>query len=278
MSAAAPETQAFWRHPRFADLAMLQARFTRHRYALHTHPTYVIALVTEGCERLRVGRHRVLAPAGQVILVNPEEPHDGEAGTEAGWAYRTFYPPVALMADVAAELGLHRPPLFASPLLHDPVLAGALAVAHAEARRGDAVAAETSLLLALRQLILRHADRTSRVEAMQARGARRRMATYAALIEERLAGDIALGDLSAAAGVTRFQVIRDMRRVAGMTPGAYIRTHRLRRAAQLIARGEALAGAAAAAGFADQSHLTRLFRAVHGITPRTWQAAFRAAD
>ncbi|MER8921550.1 AraC family ligand binding domain-containing protein [Mesorhizobium sp. M0802] len=76
------ETTQFWRHPRFRDLGMLKARFTRHRYQLHTHPTYVVALITQGCERVRIGNETVLAPSGTVLLVDPEIWHDGEAGAD----------------------------------------------------------------------------------------------------------------------------------------------------------------------------------------------------
>ena len=103
------ETREFWRHSRFHDLGLLKARFRRHRYELHTHPTYVIALITEGCERIRIGNGAVVAPAGTIAVVNPEECHDGEPGAEGGWAYRTFYPSVALMTAVARELGRTAP-------------------------------------------------------------------------------------------------------------------------------------------------------------------------
>jgi AraC-like DNA-binding protein len=47
------------------------------------------------------------------------------------------------------------------------------------------------------------------------------------------------------------------------------------RAQALIAEGRALSEAAAAAGFADQSHLTRHFSARFGITPGRWAALSR---
>ncbi|MER9231209.1 AraC family ligand binding domain-containing protein [Mesorhizobium sp. M0622] len=81
----AAETGKYWRHPCFPDLGLFEARFTRHRYDLHTHPTYVIALITSGCERIRIGRQSVLAPAGAIAVVNPEEWHDGERGADEGW-------------------------------------------------------------------------------------------------------------------------------------------------------------------------------------------------
>lgn len=62
---------AFWRHPRFRDMGLLKARFTRYRYKLHTHPTYVVALITDGCERLRVGRRQEVAPTNTVSWSTP---------------------------------------------------------------------------------------------------------------------------------------------------------------------------------------------------------------
>ncbi|HLJ06515.1 MAG TPA: AraC family ligand binding domain-containing protein, partial [Acetobacteraceae bacterium] len=84
------DSTTFWRHPRFPDLCLLKARFTQHRYELHTHPTYVVALITEGCEQLRIGSRRVSAPRGTVLIVHPEQCHDGEAGVADGWSYRTL--------------------------------------------------------------------------------------------------------------------------------------------------------------------------------------------
>lgn len=275
MAGSVQETRKFWRHPCFSDLTMLKARFTRHRYDLHTHPAYVVALVTEGCERLRIGRHSVIAPTGSIILVNPEECHDGEAGAENGWAYRTFYPPIPLMTTIAAELGFRHLPLFSTPLLRDVELSRAVAVAHESAASDDILTAEASMILALRQLILRHGDRAPRHEHVETTGSRRRISLYLDLIDQALAGGIGLERLAQAAGVTRFQVIRDFRRETGLTPGSFIRNRRVRRAAMLLRKGENIAAAAAAAGFSDQSHLTRAFNAVFGITPRIYQQASR---
>lgn len=272
----AEERQEFWRHPSLGGLGLLKARFTRHRFDLHTHPTYVVALVTYGCERLRVGRRQVVAPAGSLILVNPEECHDGEPGADGGWAYRTLYPTQDLMAEVGAELGGRALPAFALPVIEDPQAARAIAAAHRDAEANeDPIGAEASMLAALRCLLLRHGAAAAMPrKPADASFARRRVAAYTDIIEAGL-GDsaVSLAVLAAAMGVTRFQVVRDVRRVVGLTPGAFVRSLRLRRAACLIEAGHPLAEAAAAAGFADQSHLTRVFRAVHGFTPKVFQRA-----
>lgn len=263
----------FWKHPRFRDMDLLKARFTRHRYELHTHPTYVVALITQGCERVRIGRRCIVAPANTVIVVNPEECHDGERGTEMGWAYRTFYPSVALMTEVARELDRDEVPLFAANAIDDVALAHLLAVAHRTAEDSADDDTEASMLLALRHLLIGHADRRCDGLTRDRSGAGRRLGVYRAVIEADLVHGVDLSHLATEAGVTRFQVIRDFKATTGLTPGAYIRNRRVRLARGLIEQGSPLADAAAAAGFADQSHLSRAFKRSQGITPGMFRQA-----
>ena len=254
---------------------MLKARFTRHRYELHTHPTYVVALITAGCEQLRIGARQVSAPRGTVLIVHPEECHDGEAGAADGWSYRTLYPSLTLMTDIARELGGAAPSVFARCAIDDMGLAHAIDVAHRDAEQ-DGDDAEASLMIAMRHLIRRHADRDRFTEQVEASGAPDRFARYADAIEHDLTAPLDLRQLAALAGVTRFQVIRDVKRMTGLTPGGYLRNRRLRHAAHLLRQGAAAAEAAATAGFADQSHLSRTFKRIHGISPSTFQRAHRS--
>ncbi|MER9419877.1 AraC family transcriptional regulator [Mesorhizobium sp. M0306] len=269
----AAETGKYWRHPCFPDLGLFEARFTQHRYELHTHPTYVIALITFGCERIRIGRQSVLAPAGAIAVVNPEEWHDGERGADEGWAYRTFYPSVPLMTALARELGRDGAPVFSRATIQDSGLAAALAAAHQGSTLPDTLTAESSLLVALRRLIVRHGDSSGQAEEIESSGSQRRFSLYRDLVESELGSQLDLKRFAGAAGVTRFQVIRDFNKAIGLTPAAYIRDRRLRRASALIEQGFGLADAAIAAGFADQSHLSRTFRAMHGMTPGMFRRA-----
>ena len=52
---------------------------------------------------------------------------------------------------------------------------------------------------------------------------------------------------------------------------------RLDRARGLIRAGQPLGQAAAAAGFADQSHMSRHFKRAYGLSPGRWARLSRAA-
>lgn len=269
----APEAARFTVHPALDRLELLAARFRDHAYALHTHPTYVFGVVTAGVERLRVSRTGYLAGPGSIIAVDPEEPHDGEKGCDGGWTYRTCYPSAALIGEIAEDLGLRDLPRFPSAVLHAPDLAAAFAVAHDRACRGDALDSEAGLLVALRAIVGRFGHLGGGRVGPRPSGSAARLALYEATIAADPAAAVDLSALAVAGGVTRFQVIRDFKLGAAMTPGQYLRDRRIRRACDLIGAGMALAEAAAEAGFADQSHLNRAFKAMKGVTPAAYRRA-----
>ncbi|CAM5325743.1 HTH-type transcriptional activator RhaR [Mycolicibacterium aubagnense] len=261
------------RHAGLGDLELLTARYRNHAYALHTHDSYVFGVVVAGAEKLRINRQAYLAPAGSIIVVNPEDPHDGEKGCEAGWAYRTCYPRAELMREVAEDLELGHLPMFSQGILEAPDLAGEFVQAHRLAVAGKSMEAETAMLTALRELTRCFADRGGRDLSANDSAAARRFRRYRDLVEADLTGAFELGDLAEVAGVTRFQVIRDFKRVAGMTPGQYLRDCRIRAASALMRTSKPLAEIAFDTGFADQSHLTRQFKSMRGVSP----GAFREA-
>ena len=94
----------FWRAERLDGLDGLAARFTRHRYAPHSHDTWAMGTITAGCEAFTCRGARHYAPAGQVVVVPPGVVHDGEPLAGGGYEYRMLYPSDALVRDLAADL------------------------------------------------------------------------------------------------------------------------------------------------------------------------------
>jgi AraC family transcriptional regulator len=93
------------------------------------------------------------------------------------------------------------------------------------------------------------------------------------LLRSRICDCVGLGELAEAAGVHPTHLARAFRAHYGVSVGEYGRRLRLAWAAAEIARSDSpLAWVAAEAGFADQSHFTRLFKRYVGATPARYRA------
>jgi len=81
------------------------------------------------------------------------------------------------------------------------------------------------------------------------------------------------GELEAISGHDRFSLARQFRRIYGTSPYRYLLMRRLEQARAGILAGHALAQVAFDSGFADQAHMTRLFKAAYGLSPARLRAA-----
>ncbi len=95
-----------------------------------------------------------------------------------------------------------------------------------------------------------------------------RVALARELAEDAFASPLTLNDVARQVGMHPAQLARDFRRAYGSTFGEYVRARRVAfAAAELRDRLRPLADISLAAGFCDQSHLTKAFRRVAGTTP-----------
>ncbi|MGB3424981.1 MAG: helix-turn-helix domain-containing protein [Castellaniella sp.] len=95
----------------------------------------------------------------------------------------------------------------------------------------------------------------------------------ATLVIEQYAGQIpSLGDLADRLGLSPRQLQRLFRQHLNTTPQAYARTVRVRQAAWMLRHTDkTIAAIASDCGFADASHMGRVFRAAHGMAPGPWR-------
>lgn len=99
-----------------------------------------------------------------------------------------------------------------------------------------------------------------------------RLAPVMNTLQASPADDIALSDLAALAGMSRFQLIRAFRAVTGTTPHAWQVNQRINLAREGILAGESIASLAYRLGFADQAHFQRVFKAHAAVTPGRFRA------
>lgn len=110
----------------------------------------------------------------------------------------------------------------------------------------------------------------------------RALARAQAYIAAHLGESFCLSDLANAACISRFHFARRFRASTGHSPMEYVLIARMDAAKRLLAQGDQkIAATAAALGFFDQSHFTRTFRRVTGVSPHAFsrqQMPFAASD
>lgn len=91
-------------------------------------------------------------------------------------------------------------------------------------------------------------------------------------IDAHLGREITLAELARVAGLGHDSFARRFRAATGLAPYAYVIEQRMRRAEELLARGDLdLARIACALGFSSQSHFTTTFRRQRGLTPLAYR-------
>ena len=250
-------------HAVVADSAMAFCR--------HTHEQFGIGLMERGGHRSSSGRGVVEAGPGDVITVNPAEVHDGAPIGSTGRSWRMLYLEPSLIAQAASDIAESASwrGEFSTPVVHDLRLAvGFDRLFHAATQPAlSPLQLDEALLRLIAPLIRRRPSACRAVPAA--------IRTARSMMDDDPAASMSLAELAAAAGLSRYQFLRAFARCTGLTPHAYLVQRRVHLARRLIARGTRLADAAAASGFADQSHMTRAFVRSFGIAPAAYAKASR---
>ncbi len=264
------EWSKFYRYDDRREISALHARFVTHRYPRHSHDYFVVGLVESGAQSYTYRGARHVTPAGNIFVVNPDEIHTGEAASEDGYVYRTLCLGVSFVAGSTCELGTAPRSLFLKgAVLADRDLVIALSRFHQSLSGGHPRIESDELLCEATSLLFgRHGD----APPWPARFERGAVVTAREYIEENFAQDISLAGLARLCSMSPFFLARAFAMDTGLPPHAYLDGVRLRRAKQLLDRGEPIALVAMSVGYADQSHLTKRFKRLYGVTPGQYRS------
>jgi AraC family transcriptional regulator, chemosensory pili system protein ChpD len=130
-------------------------------------------------------------------------------------------------------------------------------------------------LVTLLVLALEHAG-AIRADELRHSAHARTSGRMRALLEGSLVEPPTLVELAERLGLSRFALMRRFKSDFGITPHAFVLRLRVERARERLARGSDLRDLAHELGFADQSHFTRVFKSVVGMTPGAYAACTRA--
>ncbi|RNF28393.1 hypothetical protein NM04_23430 [Massilia aurea] len=264
-------------------VTLMQADFADHVFERHSHEGFVIGATTFGIQRFGCKGRHYDSQAGDFVLFNPDDDHDGRPGTEDGFRYTLWYVPedfVASCTDADVEPGRKR--YFANPHVTDRhmverfrALSGGLAEAHT-GLGAESLRTESLMRAFIGTMLGRHGERPQ-ADAIHARGAdNAALSRVRDYIRTYYAHDLTVADLAVVAGLSRAHLTRAFGAAYHMPPHVYLNAMRIRQAQALIRRGMPLTAVALECGFADQSHFTRRFKGGVGVTPSAWRSMYCA--
>jgi AraC-like DNA-binding protein len=243
---------------------LLQAWFAGHGFDTHRHDTYAIGLTDVGVQAFDYRGVAQISTPGRVVVLHPDETHDGRAGTPAGFGYRIVYVAPARIHEAARAI-CGRP--CALPFVRQPVAANETLASTIEAafRLSPEPLAIDGLILCLAEALL-DADPSCGEGTPPTRLDRSALTRARQFLDAETTRVIRSSELEEVTGLTRYELARQFRSAFGTSPYRYSLMRRLDGARARLQRNRSLADVALAAGFADQAHLSRMFKDAFGVT------------
>lgn len=252
--------------PASRGIERIEASFYGNAFEPHRHDTYAIGVTLYGVQSFAYRGVQRFSTPGRIIVLHPDEVHDGAAATQDGLRYRMLYLEPALLrrglGNTAAPL-----PFVRQPVIDDQELLAALILALDQLDREFDELLADELVTQIAKGLARHAAapvKPLRGVALSAAGRARDF------LEENFTRVVRSSELERVSGLDRYSLSRHFRAVFATSPHRYLLMRRLQKARALIATGRPLAEIAIEVGFADQSHLQRQFKHAYGLTPGRW--------
>jgi AraC-like DNA-binding protein len=256
------------RAPVQPGLERFDAFFTGHAYDPHRHDCYAIGYTLSGVQSFVYRGARANSVRGNLIVIHPDEVHDGRAGAEPGFRYRMIYLQPALVRDALGDRAK------ALPFVHDVLsrdqrLYEALLAAFSDMTRPLDELERDQVIAAISDALL-EMDPSARVAAASDRHDCR-VEIAREYLDACFQQSVTSAQLERISGLDRYSMARAFRRRFGTSPYRYLTMRRLDQVRASLRTRVSLADAAFDAGFADQSHMNRHFKQAFGLSPGRWR-------
>ncbi|WP_458774419.1 AraC family transcriptional regulator [Desulforhopalus sp. 52FAK] len=238
----------------------------------HMHKTFSVGAVDRGEVAYTVGSEDSSLKKGSLALINPEVIHAcNSVGTrersyymlylDVDWCHqvqRTLWDVPAFRKVSSVRLdspGLYQRYISTMTLLMDKK-------SHLLEKEQQLVELMVSIFRVSCQVGQKSVEVTAGIDDLRCK------------LGSNLQDDITLESLAVEIGANPYTLLRQFKKVTGLTPHAYRMNCRIDRAKKYLQRGADIAETALECGFFDQSHLHRHFKAMTTITPSQYRVNF----
>ena len=258
------------------NITVLDATMSDFSYSKHAHEEYSLGVTLQGRQDFFCQNSFHQSASGNVLIFNPEDVHDGHSGGEQALKYKMLYIHPDEFRPLFRSLGYQQSsilrlsqPMADNPILRHQILRLSSTIQQANYSK---IEFESGLFQIAQSLVAMSGNldlgtqNSKRIDQLLLRARDYILAS--------LEHNISIDDIANVANMSKFHFIRQFRQQFGITPHQYVLSCRVNLARRIIESGKSLNQAAFEAGFSDDSHLSRHFKRIYGLTPKRFQKQF----
>jgi AraC-like DNA-binding protein len=255
-----------WRLPQLPGIELHRGKAVTRDCPRHWHEELHLCVIESGSGELHYHGTSYSTPARSLFIVPPGEIHANYTREPNGCHYRNLYIHPNLLRQTVEHVKTYEiESLFSQPVLFNANLINLYLEAHRGLEGSASRLEQDSLLLHLLvQLIRNQTDKAASTNLRKESDAVSQVRDY---IVDNYQENVPLMRLAEITRMSPYYLNRVFCLQIGMPPHAFQTQVRVLKAKKLLREGCAVSAVASATGFADQSHLTRHFKQLVGVTP-----------
>ncbi len=245
--------------------SLLEASFTNKTFAPHFHDEYSIALITSGTHNFTCNKNDFAARPGDIRLINPHDIHVCKSKT---WGYITFTPDNNFVEafSESCQKELHNI-MFVNPVIRNHKLAKLFVDLNSATKEWqDELMAENILEELVVNLISSYSN--NKTKAKNISYSRKKLLQSVEYMKTNFGESLKLEKLANISALSKYHFLRKFKEEFNMTPHSYLLQIRVQNAKNMLLQNRALSDIAFSCGFSDQSHFTRVFNKIYGMSPK----------
>ncbi|PWC16271.1 AraC family transcriptional regulator [Brenneria roseae subsp. roseae] len=264
--------QTYWFSPLLPHLESRSTWHSRQAYKTHTHPQFSIGAIEQGGTRSHYRGQQHLLQAGDLILIDPHQPHSCNPLPGQTRSYHMLYLDTTWCLQQLSRLCGHPVTSLHSRgvVLHDPALFTRYQQLIAQLHQGEVAAAEKTLHHLITPILQQYCLPVEPA-SHSSFPPESTYHTTTGYVRQRLLSNLqtspSLEALAEELNLRRETIVRQFRRETGVTPMAFLNNARVEYAKTLLRQGTPLADAGYQSGFCDQSHFHKTFVHYTAATP-----------
>ncbi len=264
-------------------------RQTAQPFPAHFHDHYVIGCLKQGSRRLICKGQKFEITAGDVLIFNPYDTHACQQQGEEMLGYLALNISIPVMASRVEKMtGKAGVPVFNTPIVSDSAVLERFLDLHRLIMNKAAKQEKEKAWSGLLALLFKdHVPAPAKTKSIQSqmvfsskkqKNLRKEVAAAIHFIDQNYLYTITLDQLCAQASLSKSTLLRTFISSFGLSPYRYLETVRIMQAKKQLEQGISCACVAAQTGYFDQSHFSRCFLQMTGLTPSLYQQGYKEVE